>query len=304
MKSDFRNYLFVFIAGSLWGTIGFWVKMMQANGSSSAYTSFVRMLLGCVILVAITLIKDGFKAFKVSRGTLISCMLLGFICQGLYNLMYSSAVNTAGMALASVLLYTAPIFTAIESKLFFREKFSAKKYVALLINIMGCALTVTGGKLGGLSFAVIGIVYGVAAGFLYSLTPVFGRIAASGDGTPFSISSYNFIFATIFLALFRPWNTVANPWEPKIWLWGLGFAIIPTAISYLFYYDAMAHIKETSKVPVIASVETVIATILGIVIFRENFGAVNVIGMLCVFGSIALMNLDFGKKKEPKPDKA
>lgn len=296
MGREFKCYLYVFISGALWGTIGLFVKLMQSYGSSSSYTSFVRMLLGCLLLIVITIVKDGVKAFKVSKNTLISCMLLGIFSQGIYNLAYSSAVNTVGMALASVLLYTAPIFTAIISKMFFKEEFTKKKYIGLLLNIVGCALTVTGGNFDGLSFAVIGLFYGIAAGFLYALTPVFGRIAAE-DGTPFSISTYNFIFATIFLAFFRPWTTVSNPWNGKLLLAGLGFAIIPTAISYLFYYRAMQEIKETSKVPVIASVETVIATLIGVIVFHETLKVGNVVGILFVLGSIAIMNLSLNRKK-------
>lgn len=161
-----------------------------------------------------------------------------------------------------------------------------------MINVIGCVLTVTGGKFNALSFALIGIFYGVMAGFTYSLAPIFGRIAGNG-GSPFAVTSYNFIFATIFLALFRPWNTVSNPLEPHVLLIGVGFAIIPTALSYLIYFIAVQGISEISKVPVIASVETVVATLIGIVIFHEAFGVANVIGMLFVMASIAVMNLKF-----------
>lgn len=295
MKKELRSYMCVFVAGSLWGTIGLFVKIMQNCGSSSAYTSFLRMALGFILLVAITLIKDGPKALKISKNTLISCVLLGFICQAVYNVVYSTAVNTIGVSLSSVLLYTSPVFTSITSFLFFKEKIGRQKIVALIINIVGCTLTVTGGHFGELSFAVSGLLFGVAAGFCYSLTAIFGRLAAD-EGSPFAVATYNFLFATLFLAVFHPWTTVEVPLNLPLILAGVGFALIPTAFGYIFYFKGLQGITESSKVPVVASVETVVATIIGILVYHENIRIGNIIGILCVLGSIGVMNLGVAKK--------
>ncbi len=299
MKTEFKSYTCIFIAGSLWGTIGLFVKLMEQSGSTSSYTSFLRMGLGLVLLVAITLIKDGPGAFRIGKGTLISCILLGFICQAIYNLAYSNAVNAIGVALSSVLLYTSPIFTSITSFLFFHEKLGQRKLIALFINIIGCALTVTGGSFTGLSFAVSGLLFGIAAGFCYSLAPIFGRLAAD-EGSPFAVSTYNFLFATIFLAVFtRPWSGVEDPLNLKLLAIGVGFALIPTALGYIFYFSGLKNITESSKVPVVASIETVVATMIGMVVFHEDLHLGNMIGILCVLGSIAIMNLRWRREGQP-----
>ena len=71
---------------------------------------------------------------------------------------------------------------------------------------------------------------------------------------------------------------------------GLLFALIPTTFAYLFYFSGVSVIKETSKVPVIASIEPVVATLIGVLIYHEPIGVVNVLGILLVIGSIVLMN--------------
>lgn len=299
MKKDFKSYMYVFIAGFLWGTIGFFVKIMQNYGSSSAYTSFLRMAIGFLLLVVITLVKDGPRAFKISKNTLISCVLLGFICQAVYNVAYSNAVNTIGVSLSAVLLYTSPVFTSITSFLLFKEKIGKQKYLALFINIIGCTLTVTGGRFDELSFGVIGLLFGLAAGFCYSLAAIFGRLAID-EGSPFAVATYNFLFATLFLAVFCTWRTVEHPLHLPIILVGVGFALIPTALGYIFCFKGLQNITESSKVPVVASIETVVATIIGIVVFHEKLGTGNIIGILCVLGSIAVMNLHFEDSIEKK----
>lgn len=300
MNRAWKSYGCIFAAGCLWGTNGLFVKLMQGCGSSSAYTGFVRIVLSFLILAAITLIKEGPKAFKISRNTLISCALLGLICQALYNYVYSSAINSLGVSFACVMTYMAPAFASVISYFLFRERFGPNKYLAMVLNLAGCVLTVTGGSLSGVSFAVSGLLFGLASAVCYSLVGIFGRIA-SGESSPYVVATYNFLFGTIFLGLFgHPWTTVANPFEPGILFYGLIYALIPTGICYIIYFSGVSKIRESSKVPVVASVENVIAVVIGVLVFGEKVGAGNMLGIVLVLCSIAVMNLEFptaGKRR-------
>ena len=93
MDSEYKSFIKIFITGCLWGTIGLFVKLMEAQGSSSPYTSFLRLLFGFILLALMTLIIDGPKAFCIGRRTLLSCVLLGIICQGIFNILYSTSIR-------------------------------------------------------------------------------------------------------------------------------------------------------------------------------------------------------------------
>jgi drug/metabolite transporter (DMT)-like permease len=292
MKDLMKSYGCIFVAGCLWGTNGLFVKLMQGCGSSSAYTGFVRIALSLLILIVITLVKEGPKAFRISKRTLISCMLLGLVCQALYNYVYSSAINSLGVSFACVMTYMSPAFASVISYFLFREKFGPNKYLAMGLNLVGCFLTVTGGHLSGMSFAVSGLLFGLASAACYSLVGIFGRIA-SGESSPYVVATYNFLFGTIFLGIFgHPWTTVANPLEPGILLYGLIYALIPTGICYIIYFTGVSRIKESSKVPVVASVENVVAVLIGVLVFHENVGLGNLFGVLLVLFSIVIMNVE------------
>lgn len=293
MNGLWKSYGCIFIAGCLWGTNGLFVKLMQGCGSSSAYTGFVRIVLSFLILTVITLIKEGPKAFKISRNTLISCVLLGLVCQALYNFVYSSAINSLGVSFACVMTYMSPAFASVISYFLFREKFGPNKYLAMALNLIGCILTVTGGSLHGVSFAASGLLFGLASAVCYSLVGIFGRIA-SGEASPYVVATYNFLFGTIFLGLFgHPWTTVENPLAPGILFYGFIYALIPTGICYIIYFSGVSRIRESSKVPVVASVENIIAVLIGVMVFREKVGMANMVGIVLVLCSIAVMNVDF-----------
>ena len=297
MESERKSFFKVFITGCLWGTIGLFVKLMETQGSSSSYTSFLRLFFGFLMLALLTLIVEGPKAFRIGRKTLFSCILLGIVCQGTFNILYSMSISMNGMSVGSVLLYTAPIFTSITSMLLFKEKLNSLKWFALLINVIGCTLTATGGSFSAAAIVPLGILVGVGAGFTYSLTAVFGRIAMQEDSSPFAVAAYNLLFGCIFIALVRrPWTTVESPFNMKLLLLGLLFGLIPTALAYALYFSGLTGIVETSRVPVVASVELVAATIIGAFVFDESVSVIRITGIFLVLLSILI----FSRKSGPR----
>ena len=196
-----------------------------------------------------------------------------------------------GMSVGSVLLYTAPVFTSITSMLLFKEKLNCLKWIALLINVTGCTLTATGGSFSAAAIAPIGLIIGVGAGFTYAMTAVFGKIAMQDEASPYAVAAYNLFFGCIFIALVRrPWITAADPFNIRLLVYGLFFGLIATAIAYGLYFSGLSKISQASKVQVVASVELVVATILGLLIFDERITVIKIIGIILVLLSIVLFS--------------
>ena len=285
-----RKYALIMLSGILWGTIGLFVKVLDAKGSTSEYTTFMRMTFAFLLLLVITLIKDGAGAFRIGRRTMLSCMLLGFVSMSLNNLCYTNAVSRLGMSLAAAILYMAPIFTSIQSKLLFHEKIGKNKLIALAFNVLGCVLAATGGRLSLEGVSVIGLLFGIGAAFAYSTQNIFGRLATD-EASPFVVATYNFFFAAVFtLVVASPFSAMNDPFDPQILIWGLLFGLIPTTIAYLLYFAGIQGLKETSKVPVFCSLELAVATILGGLLFNEDLPLVSLAGTAMILVSIMLMN--------------
>lgn len=260
-----RKYALIMLSGILWGTIGLFVKVLDAKGSTSEYTTFMRMFFAFLLLLVITLIKEGAAPFRISRRTMLSCALLGFVSMSLNNLCYTNAVNRLGMSLAAAMLYMAPIFTSIQSKLLFKEKIGTSKIIALAFNVLGCAL------------------------------------AATDEASPFVVATYNFFFAAVFtLVAARPFAAMDDPFEPQILIWGLLFGLIPTTIAYLLYFAGIQGLTETSKVPVFCSLELVVATMLGGLLFGEDLPPASLLGTVMILVSIILMNRKASDKTEDR----
>jgi drug/metabolite transporter (DMT)-like permease len=298
-NNEFKGYLLVFISGILWGTIGPFIRIMEYNNSSSSLTSFLRMAFAFIILAVITISKYGFGSLRIDKKSLLLCAILGLICHGINNLFYSIAVTLTGVTISAVLLNIAPVFTAMMSGLLFKEKITKGKSIVLVINILGCILAATGGKIDASTLSITGILCGLASGFCYSMTAIIGRFLGEKSNA-FVISTYSYMFAAIFLIIFT--NPYETPAILNIYVLTTGFfyALIPTAIAYIFYYKGVQLITEISKVPIIASVETVIAGIIGLTAFNEKMNTMSLLGILLVMTSIGLMNSKATTRKDNK----
>lgn len=289
-NQEFAGYALVFVAGALWGTIGLFIKQMQMCGADALLISFLRVFFAFGMMLIITCFKCGYRSLRIGKRALISSALLGIVCHGIYNIFYCYAVEHAGVTISAVLLNVAPVFTFIVSAICFSEKANMKKIIALLLNVAGCILAATGGTIDVGTLAVTGLLCGAGAGICYGMTAIFGRFAAENTD-PFVMSTYSYLFAALLLCIpAKPWKDIALIADWSLLLYGILLALIPTAIGYVLYYYGLQRITESSKVPVIASIETVVAAMLGILVYRENIGWLNIAGMAVVLFSIYLMN--------------
>ncbi len=290
-KTATRGYIEVFLAGALWGCIGPFMQGMTNLGAGSGLISLMRQGFGTLMMIPVVLIAcRGVKALKIDRKSLFVLMLMGLFSEAVFNLCYSTAVARVGVAAAAVLLYTAPIFVMILSRILYSEMVTSRKILAIVLNLAGCTLTVTNGDFSGITFAVAGVVYGVLAGFFYATVTIFGKYV-SGSVSPYVTCFYNFLFGTAFLVLLtRPWNLDFSMFDAKFYALGAGIGLFGTVLPYIFYMTGLTRPVEASKVPVVASVETVVAAVLGAVLFQEAVGPAKILGILLVFASVAVIN--------------
>ena len=278
----------VFTAGLLWGTIGLFVKPLSGAGLSPVQISLLRLFWCSVILLIFSLKKYGLSIMKLPLKGLIYCVLLGVISYGVFNISYTQSININGMGTACVLMYTAPVFTALASRLIYGERITKLKLFALVLNIAGCALTVTGGHIDSDRISFAGIIYGVCSGLCYGLAAVFGRLAGEyADSLKVSVNSY--IYGLIFMLVIAVKDINAMHINGYIMQVSILYGLIPTAFAYMLYYSGVNEMKSLSLVPVIASIEPVAAVMLGRYIYGEALGAVNILGAVIVLLSIIIM---------------
>ena len=277
----------ILAAAALWGVIGLWNRRLMAAGLSPLSIVVVRNLGGCALLVLFFAFRDR-SVFRVERRHLKYFFGTGVVSVVFFTVCYFSCQKLCSLAVASILLYTAPSFVVLLSALLWKEPVSKKKLLALFLTLAGCAC-VCGVFSGGLSVTVSGILLGLGSGFFYALYSIFGRYALA-HYPPLTVTVWTFLFAgPASLVLLRPAELgAAFGGNSGAWGTALALAVFSTAAPYILYTWGLAR-TEPGRASILASLEPVVASLTGVLAFGEPMGPLTALGILCVLAGVYIL---------------
>lgn len=285
----------VLLAGILWGMIGIFVRRLNVIGFGSMEIVAIRALSTAILLGAFLFVYD--KQMLKIRLKHVWCFVgTGIFSIVFFNYCYFKAMTLTSLSVAAVLLYTAPAIVMLLSAFLFHEKITIVKVVSLLATFIGCVLV--SGVVGyGNDLNVSGIVMGLGAGLGYALYSIFSRYALERKYHPFTISFYTFLFALVGTLPLCNRKLIIDLCTKQVGtvLFCLVFGLVSTVIPYIVYTLGLKEL-ENGQAAIIASIEPVAATVLGVIVFQEKMSLFEILGMLFVLSAIVMCNIKIEKK--------
>lgn len=284
-KNSLMAYACILGAALLWGIIGIWNRRLMDVGVSPTSIVVIRNIGSMLMLSVIFAVKDR-SMFRVKRTHLKYFFGTGVISVVLFTLCYFSCQKVCSLAVASILLYTAPSFVVILSAILWKEPVTKKKVAALTLTLVGCAL-VCGVFAGELAVTVAGILFGLGAGFFYALYSIFSRYALRYYSA-LKCTLWMFIFAGIAsIFLIRP-AELAVLLNFEEGLTALILVVFSTGTPFLLYTTGLSRV-EAGKASIIASFEPVVAALAGVLVFGEPMGVSMIAGILCILAGVCIL---------------
>ena len=285
-KSPAGACLSILAGAALWGIIGIWNRNLMAAGLSPTSIVVVRNFGGMVLLAVIFALRDR-RVFQVRREHLKYFFGTGVLSVVLFTCCYFTCQQLCSLAVASILLYTAPSIVVILSAILWREPITRRKLLALALTLVGCAL-VCGVFAGDLTVTLPGILLGLGAGFFYALYSVFGRYALAHYDS-MTVTVWTFLFAgPASLVLLRPREMAAAFARPASWLLAVGLVVLSTVLPYLLYTRGLSQV-EAGRASIMASLEPVVAALTGVAVFGEPMGLTTAGGIVCVLAGVYIL---------------
>lgn len=282
----------VLAAGTFWGTMGFFARSLYAAGFGPLEVAQTRITTG-LILVGLYILLFNRSQFRVKLKDIWCFLGTGIVSLLLFSTCYFSAMNYTSLAVAAILLYTAPFFVMLLSLLLFKEKMNGKKIFALILAFSGCVLV--SGVGGDTAFSWKGILLGLGSGFFYALYSIFGRYAINRGYGAWTMTFYTFLFCSVGCAFLSDWRVIGTVMTADsgniLWVLGLGF--VTAFLPYVLYSVGLEHM-QSSKASILASVEPVVSALFGVFVFQEPLSAWGILGIAMVLGAIIVLNV---KKK-------
>lgn len=293
VKLEDMASLFILTAGTLWGMIGLFSSAMSEGGFSSIEITFIRNAVAAAGLWIYLLIFQR-KLIRIEIKDIWMFLGTGILSIVFFNIMYFTTIQLSTLSIAAILLYTAPCFVMVMSVLFFHEKLTKAKVAALICAFCGCVFTtgIVEGMLSGQgagNITWIGIVTGICSGIGYALYSIFGNIALKKYHTE-TVTAYTFLIAAVSLLPFcLKEELIARMQNSSMAANALGIGLVSTLAPFCFYTTGLKY-TEPGKASVMAFVEPMVATLIGIFILHQKITITGIAGILLIFISIVILN--------------
>ena len=243
--------------------------------------AFATLALGLILLL------DG-QSFRINRRNIPSLVLLAFLyLMSAVFLFWGYKFMASGIATTLHFMY--PVLTTLIMMLFFREKKSIWRFLAIILAVSGVFFLSQGDDSGNITITGILIVLLSALGYALYLVTVSQLKVGQMKGL--RLTFYVFLFGTLLLLAginatgdIQPignWHIAGNL---------MMLAIIPTVISNLALVRAVKFIGSTLT-SVLGAMEPVTAVCVGIFMFGEPFTSSIGLGIALIITAVTVIIL-------------
>ena len=293
--------LAVAAAASMWGSLGFLAKLLYAQGVSFEALVAFRAFFGWIAVAGFVLATRSVGTLKVGRQDLLFLFFMGLFGVAGFYLFYFYTVRESTIGTAAILLYSFPAMVVILARLFLGESLTQPKILALVMTVGGIFLVAGAYDPTNLEVSLLVLATGLLAALTFGLYPIFGKPVA-GRLPPSTILCYALGFGAFVLTLIAvpTLHTLASL-SAGYYVLLLVMAIFHTALGYALYTFGIRRL-EAGQAAIIATLEAVVASILGIALLGEPLTFLKALGGLLVLAGAALAQIRLRKARPGNPD--
>lgn len=276
-----KGIILILSAAICWSFIGPFGSVAMHSNVTPLEVAFWRAFLAGSCFLVLAVISGKKPHYSKSDIPL----LLGWVLLGvLFNFVaYMFAVHYVGNGLASILLYTAPLWIVILSVVIFKDFPRLTQLIALSLGLVGIVAICWPGE--HLQISVIGIICGVASGLAYALQYFFNNSQLKHQPI---FWNFAILFLCASLCMF-PFVNFA-PKTPAIWLSLFSLGAVATVLAYMFWSLSMRHLTPVT-VAIIALLEPALATLWGVLFFNEQPSPMIYLGGMLILLSALLITI-------------
>ncbi|WP_434778801.1 DMT family transporter [Neisseria sp. Ec49-e6-T10] len=288
----------IMFAAALWGAFGIAGAILSKHGFSGIEVTSIRLIGASIILLLfLPFFASTFKILLTEPKRLLFLALQSILGMLIMTLCFLSAISLIGPSIAVALLYTAPIWSLILSRLILGEGITQTKAWLAVAAAIGVMLMLSGsGRIN-----VLGFILGLCSGISYALYGVLGKRAMQGN--PPSLVFFTSVFISGLIMLFFPAtiNTL-HKLNTHFNLITIGASLYVIFLGTLLPY--FLFIKGLQKMPaatasVFTTIEPVVGIILAALIMKDYLHWNQYLGIVLIL-STALINALMMKKTNSK----
>ena len=275
------------LAGASYGAQAIFAKLAYEQGANTLTVLTTRFVIGALgIWLLVALFRPSLRLSRAKLGGLAFLGVMFVVNAGLYYL----SLGLLGAGTGALLGSTFPIWVVLWSVLFLHEPLDATRGGALLLALVGAALTVDPLNIivNGEAFSWLGFALSVSSAFSYSIYIVLSSRIGRGVSGIVSAAVSMPVTAAIYcvIAFARndfQWGMSALGW---VYCAGIGIGV---GLSVALYLVGLQMIGP-SRAAIAQTTEPATAVILGILLLGEPTSLIKLLGGVFVVSAVVLLS--------------
>jgi drug/metabolite transporter (DMT)-like permease len=271
--------LLIAISAASFGTLAIFGRFAYNNGMDTFTVLFLRFGLSASFMTLILILrKEQFPRGRI-LAQLIGMGALGYVGQ---SFMYMTAINYASAGLVALLLYLYPFFVATLSMIFLHEILTKVKVFALILALVGTALTV-----GPVSGQLIGALMAIAAALIYSVYIIVGTNVMK-HVTAVQSSTVIFASAGAVFGILAFSKGIHLPASNTGWLAVSGIILISTIIPVVTFLAGLERVGPINAA-MLSTLEPVVTVLLAAWLFGDRLQPIVMVGGGLILVAVILL---------------
>ncbi len=280
-------------AACLWATFGLFTRSLYDSGFTPLELASVRAFIG-FLGAAVIGIARGPKRLAIPPRALLFFAIYGILGFALFEYVFFVVLSRTTVAVAVALLYTAPAFVLIFSRVVWREEVPRWKLLSLVMVLAGVALVtgaadlwVAGDDGDRVRVAPVVIALGLLSGVFYAAYTLMSKRASQEFDAVQSVF-WCFLFAALAFMIIAPPFAVALR-DPAHLPMLIALGIVPTLLPYGLFLLGMKYLRA-STASMLTSVEPMVAAILAALLLGEQLTILRALGIVLIVGAAAVVS--------------
>ncbi len=271
--------VYIIISAASFGTLAILGHYAYADGLDTFTLLFLRFTFSALIMAGLLMVRrEGLPRGK-PLALLIGMGAIGYVSQ---SFCYLTATQYASAGLVALLLYLYPVFVAILSVIFLKERLNRIKVMALALATTGVALIVDpqGGQW-------TGIVLAIGAAAIYSVYIIVGT-GVMKQVSAISSSTVIFASAGLVYGALMAFNGPHWPTSTNGWLTVIATVFIATVIPVVTFLAGLKRIGPTDA-SMLSTLEPVVTVLLAALLFQEKLQWITLVGGGLILAAVILL---------------
>ncbi|MCA1011671.1 DMT family transporter [Halobacillus halophilus] len=277
----------VILAAICWGVSGGIADILMNKGWDPIVISLYRGAVGFACFFVWFLLRFQQNWSSSSRFYIWSS-LAGVGVAGNFTF-YFFTIQASSVAVASTLMYTAPVFVLVISFLLRIERSTWFKWGCISGVLIGVILLTGAYNTNSLSVGLLGVASGLAAGLSYALF-IFGFKNASSIGKPqitLTIAFFSFCLILLFIA---DMDEAANVMTSNDIGLFLILGVLGAGVSFIFYVVGIQWTAPTTA-SMVAMVEPVTASLFGFLLIGDHLTIIQLFGIAIILVTVIVLSM-------------